>query len=85
MTTEPLSPQDVAVLDFEQRWQHRAVRDGSKDAAIVEEFGLNTTAYFQRLNRLLDSRAALARYPQLVYRLRRVRDARAVLLGVLPS
>lgn len=75
------------VLDFERHWADRARRDGSKEAAIVEVFGLNTTAYYQALNRLLDCPAAVVFDAQLVYRLRRIRDARMarISVGVPPS
>lgn len=76
MTAAALTAQQRQVLDFEHRWANYVVRDGAKGAAIVEEFGLSTVAYYQVLNRLLDLEAALAYDPVLVHRLRRIRDDR---------
>ena len=49
---------------------------GRREQYIVTRFGASSTAYYQHLNRLLDSHAALAAYPVLINRLRRIRDAR---------
>ncbi|MCQ9333922.1 DUF3263 domain-containing protein [Corynebacterium phoceense] len=68
-----LSDLDAALLDFEAQ-APRAV--GAKEAAIRERFDMSPVRYHQRLNRLLDSADALAYSPQLVGRLRRVRDRR---------
>lgn len=68
-----LSPVQSRVLRFERRFWRVP---GAKDAAIAEELGMSATRYFQVLNGLLDSPAALAAEPMLVQRLRRVRDAR---------
>ncbi|HXR41767.1 MAG TPA: DUF3263 domain-containing protein [Acidothermaceae bacterium] len=76
MTAAALTAKQRYVLDFEASWQYYIARAGAKDAAIVEEFGLSTVAYYQVLNRLLDLEAALAYDPVLVNRLRRIRDDR---------
>lgn len=68
-----LSPRDRAILDFEQRVPSHS---GRKDAAIREMLGISPTRYYQLLNTLLDSPAALAAEPALVHRLRRLRDRR---------
>lgn len=68
-----LSERDARMLAFEkQRWRH----PGAKDAAIRAEFGLSSTRYFQILNALIESPAALAAEPMLVGRLLRIRDER---------
>ncbi|WP_462416953.1 DUF3263 domain-containing protein [Kytococcus sp. Marseille-QA3725] len=72
-SSEELTAQDREILAFErQAWRYA----GAKEQEIRELFGLTTTQYYQRLNRLLDSEAALAADPLLVKRLRRQRDAR---------
>ena len=68
-----LSERDIAMLDFERQWWRFA---GSKDEAIRAKFDMNATRYFQLLNSLLDSSAALEHDPLLVKRLRRLRDSR---------
>lgn len=68
-----LSERDIAMLDFERQWWRFA---GSKEEAIRAKFDMNATRYFQLLNTLLDSSAALEHDPLLVKRLRRLRDSR---------
>lgn len=68
-----LTEREAAMLDFERRWWRFA---GSKDEAIRASFDMNSTRYFQLLNALLDSPAALEHDPLLVKRLRRLRDSR---------
>lgn len=65
---------DRAILAFESEWWRNA---GNKDRVIRERFGLSTTRYYQRLNKLLDEPEALAQQPTLVNRLLRLRDSRA--------
>lgn len=68
-----LTDRDAAILNIESRhWRHA----GSKEQAIRAELGLSATAFYARLNQLLDEPAALERNPVLVNRLRRLRDAR---------
>lgn len=56
------------MLDLErQHWR----RVGVKEDAI-RALGLTPTRYYQLLNRLITSDAALAANPQTVYRLRRI-------------
>lgn len=69
----PLSARDAAVLDFEKQWWKYA---GAKEQAVRELFDLTATQYYQVLNALIDSPAALAAEPMLVKRLRRMRAAR---------
>jgi hypothetical protein len=72
----PTDPwRDVArpLMVFEAAWWQRA---GSKDQAIVTTFDLSVTRYYQILNAALDLPAALAEFPLVVNRLRRLRGRR---------
>lgn len=70
-----LTDRDIAILNLEARhWRHA----GSKEQAIRAELDLSATAYYARLNQLLDVPAALERNPVLVNRLRRLREQRRV-------
>ncbi|WP_084010657.1 DUF3263 domain-containing protein [Pseudofrankia sp. DC12] len=77
-TAEPaeadgLSDRDARVLRFERRtWRYPA----AKDEAIRAEFGLSPPRYYQLLNALIETPAALAAEPVLVGRLSRLRAAR---------
>jgi len=68
-----ISDTDAAILEMERQWWRYA---GAKEQAIRDRFGWAATRYYQALHALLDSPAALAHDPQLVNRLRRLRDAR---------
>ena len=68
-----LSDRDRRILDFEHRWWKHA---GSKKEAVKELFDLSPTRYYQLLNQLIDSEAALAHDPLLIKRLRRQRATR---------
>ncbi|MFB9732887.1 MULTISPECIES: DUF3263 domain-containing protein [Ornithinimicrobium] len=68
-----LSDRDRRILDFEHRWWKHA---GSKEEAVKELFDLSPTRYYQLLNQLIDSEAALAHDPLLIKRLRRQRATR---------
>ena len=68
-----LSERDTSILGFERQWWKFA---GSQEQAIRELFDLSPTRYYQILNGLLDSPAALAADPMLVKRLRRLRSGR---------
>ncbi len=72
-TANDLSPRDARILEFERDWWRHP---GAKEAAIREEFGLSAARYYQVLNTLIDSPAAVKHDPMLVKRLHRVRDAR---------
>ncbi len=69
-----LTTRDLEILAFERQWWKFP---GSKETAINELFGVSATRYFQMLNALLDSPAALAADPMLVKRLRRTRTSRS--------
>ncbi len=61
------------ILAFERQWWKYA---GAKEQAIRELFDMSTTRYYQVLNALIDSPAALTADPMLVKRLRRLRASR---------
>jgi len=68
-----LTEQERAILDFERSWW---TEPGPKELALTERFGLTTTAYYEVLNRLIDSDDAVVYDPLVVRRLRRLRDRR---------
>jgi hypothetical protein len=68
-----LSDRDREILAFERRWWKYA---GAKEEAARELFDLTATRYYQVLNALIDSPAALEHDPMLVKRLRRLRSTR---------
>jgi hypothetical protein len=70
---EALSERDREILAFERQWWKYA---GAKEQAIRELFDLSATRYYQVLNALIDTPAALAADPMLVKRLRRLRATR---------
>jgi hypothetical protein len=70
---ETLSERDQQVLAFERQWWKYA---GAKEQAVRELFDMSATRYYQVLNALIDSPAALAHDPMLVKRLRRMRASR---------
>jgi hypothetical protein len=69
----PLDERSRAILEFERSWWRLP---GTKRRAIRARLRLSPARYYQLLNRLLDSPAALAHDPLLVRRLRRVRATR---------
>ena len=71
--TAELAERDREVLAFERQWWKYA---GAKEQAIRELFDMSATRYYQVLNALIDSPAALAHDPMLVKRLRRMRSTR---------
>lgn len=68
-----LSRREQEILAFERQWWKFA---GAKEKAIRELFGMSATRYYQVLNRLIDTEAALRTDPMLVKRLRKTRAAR---------
>ena len=72
-TVVDLSERDREVLAFERQWWKYA---GAKEQAIRELFDMSATRYYQVLNALIDSPAALAHDPMLIKRLRRMRQSR---------
>lgn len=61
------------ILAFERQWWKYG---GAKETAIRDLFSMSATRYYQVLNSLIDTEAALAADAMLVKRLRRMRDAR---------
>ena len=68
-----LSDREREILAFERRWWKYA---GAKEEAARELFDLTATRYYQVLNALIDTPAALEHDPTLVKRLRRLRSTR---------
>ena len=69
-----LPERDGAMLAFESTWTRHTA---AKEEAIREVFGLSAARYYQLLNAVIDSPAAVRHDPMLVGRLQRARDARA--------
>ena len=69
-----LSERETAMLAFETTWTRHTA---AKEQAIREVFGLTAARYYQLLNAVIDSPAAVRHDPMLVGRLQRARDARA--------
>nr|WP_322749212.1 MULTISPECIES: DUF3263 domain-containing protein [unclassified Frankia] len=72
-TVDALSDRQRQILEFERHWWRYA---GAKETAIRAEFTISATRYYQILNALIDSPAALVADPMLVKRLRRLRATR---------
>ena len=68
-----LTRREHDILSFERQWWKYA---GAKEQVIREAFDLSATHYYQILNALIDTEAALAHDPMLVKRLRRQRATR---------
>ena len=66
-----LSERDREII--ERQWWKYA---GAKEQAIRELFDMSATRYYQVLNALIDSPAALEADPMLIKRLRRLRASR---------
>nr|WP_312864434.1 DUF3263 domain-containing protein [Saccharopolyspora phatthalungensis] len=61
------------ILAFESQWWKR---EGVKERAIRELFDMSPSRYYQLLNALLDSPAAVRTDPMLIKRLRKARAVR---------
>jgi hypothetical protein len=72
-TATELSERDREIIAFERQWWKYA---GAKEQAIKELFDMSATRYYQVLNGLIDSSAALEYDPMLIKRLRRLRASR---------
>jgi hypothetical protein len=68
-----LSDRDRQIIAFERQWWKYA---GAKEQAIRELFDMSATRYYQVLNALIDSPAALEADPMLIKRLNRLRATR---------
>lgn len=69
-----LGEREVRMLEFEREWRRH---DGLKDEAIRAQFGLSAARYYQLLNSVIDSPAAVRHDPMLVRQLQGARHARA--------
>jgi hypothetical protein len=69
----PLTFADLEVLEF-ARLGFPTI--GHKEHAILERFGHSSTRFYQRLNVILEEPAADLYDPELVRRLKRIRDTR---------
>lgn len=72
-SAEELSERDREIIAFERQWWKYA---GAKEQAIRDLFDMSATRYYQVLNALIDSPAALEADPMLIKRLRRLRASR---------
>ncbi|MDK8796936.1 DUF3263 domain-containing protein [Corynebacterium sp. MSK044] len=70
-----MEPSDLTILDFAARAPRSL---GAREEAIRVELGMSPFRYYQKLNSLIDDPSALAARPQLVRRLQRIRDQRAL-------
>jgi hypothetical protein len=68
-----LTDTDRALLDFAGKTYKY---EGKKWSDVSEQFGMNLTRYYQRLNHLIDHPEAEAYAPQTVNRYRRMRQER---------
>jgi hypothetical protein len=68
-----LTRREREILAFERQWWKYA---GAKEQAIRELFDMSATRYYQVLNALIDTPAALSADPMLVKRLQRLRASR---------
>ncbi|WP_165068251.1 DUF3263 domain-containing protein [Marisediminicola senii] len=68
-----LSERDAAILEFEYSWP---VQSGAKEEAIRQRFAISAARYYQVLNALIDTPAAVRHDPMLVKRLQRLRHSR---------
>lgn len=71
---QDLTENDARILAFEEQGMRAG---GRKDEAIRNELGISPARYYQRLNVLIDVPAAMAEYPSMTARLRRLRHRRA--------
>lgn len=69
---EPLTDQERALLEFELRTQH--LSRGMKENAILADLKMSSIKYWQQINQLLNRRATLRAYPQIVSRLDKIRQ-----------
>lgn len=69
-----LTDSDARILEFEEQAPRSL---GAKEEAIRARLAMSPVRYYQRLNLLIDVPEAMAAYPALTARLRRIRDRRA--------
>ncbi|GAA3299684.1 DUF3263 domain-containing protein [Glutamicibacter nicotianae] len=68
-----LDERSQQILNLEKLWWKYA---GAKEQAITMQFSMSPTNYYQLLNQLIETDAALAYDPMLVKRLRRARSTK---------
>lgn len=68
-----LDERSQQILTLEKLWWKYA---GAKEQAISKQFSMSPTNYYQLLNQLIETDAALAYDPMLVKRLRRARSTK---------
>ena len=68
-----LSEREIEILAFERQWWKY---EGAKEQSVKELFDMSATRYYQVLNALIDTQAALEHDPMLGKRLRRMRAQR---------
>lgn len=73
-----LDERSQQILCLEKLWWKYA---GAKEQAITKQFSLSPTNYYQLLNQLIETDAALAYDPMLVKRLRRARSTKRRVSG----
>lgn len=73
-----LDERSQQILTLEKLWWKYA---GAKEQAITKQFSMSPTNYYQLLNQLIETDAALAYDPMLVKRLRRARSTKRRLGG----
>ena len=73
MPLTDLTPTEQSILDFERAWWQSP---GPKGAAIRTQLQMSPSAYYRRLDAVIDRPGALDLDPLLVRRLRRARADR---------
>lgn len=68
-----LDERSQQILAMERLWWKYA---GAKEQAITKQFSVSPANYYQLLNQLIETEAALAYDPMLVKRLRRLRTTK---------
>jgi hypothetical protein len=66
-----LTPVEMTVIAFERQWWKHL---GAKEQAVHDQLALSATRYYQIRNRVMDNPAAFEFDPQLISRLRRIRE-----------
>ena len=69
-----IAPRHIRLLEFEREWR---THTAAKEDAIRREFSLSAARYYQLLDVVIDSPAAVRYDPMLVGRLQRSRTARS--------
>lgn len=68
-----LTDEELTILEIEKSWWAYA---GAKEQTIRERLGISATAFYQRVNAMLDDPRIEAAEPVLVHRLQRLRAQR---------